>query len=158
MVNPLVIVYSTQTLSEVSSAACLILFFIIAEKIVASERPNKLVFAGLLSTFSVGLFFREVGIALMLSATVFFLSRKEYQRAFLVLLIPVVFYLLWLVRNEIIAAGVENPDNDNSWQKVSTCKKRNVHGCGRTKLAEFVILCDSHHSRSIFLPCTPIQC
>ncbi|MFQ5798249.1 MAG: tetratricopeptide repeat protein [Bacteroidota bacterium] len=112
--NPLFIVYSTQVLSDVPFAASLIVFFLLGEKIATEGDERPWVVAGFLVTVCAGIFLREVGLVLMLSGTFFFVLRKEYQRALLVLLIPLLFYLLWFIRNEVIVAGVEDPQFTNT--------------------------------------------
>ncbi|MFQ5799413.1 MAG: ArnT family glycosyltransferase, partial [Bacteroidota bacterium] len=140
VINPLVIIYSTQILSEIPFVACLVLFFILAEKIVASDKPSAWLVVGFLATICAGMFLRELGLAIVLSGTLFFLLRKDYQRAFLVLLVPLFFYLLWLVRNEIIVARIEVPD----WRNTKLFLTHYFTGENASLLREFIVRAETN--------------
>ncbi len=112
VLNPLVILYSTQVLSDVAFAACLICFFVFLEK--DAGHANKRAFVGVLITATAAVFLREVGLTVMMTAAAFYATKKEYQKALLSCFVPVVWYLLWVVRNEIVVAGFEMPVMRNS--------------------------------------------
>ncbi len=112
--NPLMMIYSTQILSDVAFAACLIGFFILGRKFAEEKRISKSDDVIFIAIIVAGIFLREVGLALMLAAMVFFLWKKQVMRALMVLAVSVLFYLLWFVRNEVIVAGAENPSMRNS--------------------------------------------
>jgi tetratricopeptide (TPR) repeat protein/4-amino-4-deoxy-L-arabinose transferase-like glycosyltransferase len=111
--HPLFFIYSTQVLSEIPFIICLITFFLLANDVQESTSGHwkECVFIVIIVA---GIFLREVGLSLMLGATVFFVWKKQYQRALLILLIALLAYLLWFVRNEVIVAGAENPPLKNS--------------------------------------------
>jgi 4-amino-4-deoxy-L-arabinose transferase-like glycosyltransferase/tetratricopeptide (TPR) repeat protein len=111
--NPLMVLYSTQILSDIPFAVCLILFFFLAEKVFVEQvewKTEAVFIAVLIAAASL----RDVGIALLLTATAYMVWKKQYRRAVRVFLIPLVFYLLWFIRNEVIVAGVENPAERNT--------------------------------------------
>jgi len=111
--NPLMVLYSTQILSDIPFAVCLILFFFLAEKVFVEQvewKTEAVYIAVLVAAASL----RDVGIAFLLTATAYMIWKKQYRRAFRVFLIPFVFYLLWFIRNEVIVAGAENPPERNT--------------------------------------------
>jgi tetratricopeptide (TPR) repeat protein/4-amino-4-deoxy-L-arabinose transferase-like glycosyltransferase len=112
--NPLMMIYSTQILSDVAFGACVIGFFLLGRKFAEERRVPWSVDTAFVAIVVAGVFMREVGLALMLAAMAFFLWKKQTSRALIVLAVTVLFYLLWYVRNEIIVAGAENPSMRNS--------------------------------------------
>ena len=111
--NPLMLLYSTQILSDVSFAVCLILFFFFAEKLL-EEHVGWKTEALFIAVIVAGIFFREVGLTLMVAAMIFVVWKKQYRRAVLILLVSLLFYTLWFIRNEVIVAGVEDPPLRNT--------------------------------------------
>jgi tetratricopeptide (TPR) repeat protein/4-amino-4-deoxy-L-arabinose transferase-like glycosyltransferase len=111
--HPLFLLYSTQVLSEIPFIICLITFFLLADDVEKSTSRHwkEYIF---ITIIVAGIFLREVGLSLMLAATVLFVWKKQYQRALLIFLVAVLAYLLWFVRNEVIVAGAENPPLKNS--------------------------------------------
>jgi Tfp pilus assembly protein PilF len=107
--NSYMIIFSTQILSDVPFASCLLLFFLLAEKIIETENPSMKLKIGFLAVIIAGVFLREVGFTLMLGAVFFFLWKKNYRYAILIFAGTFLTYLVWYVRNEIIIAGIENP-------------------------------------------------
>jgi len=112
--NPLMTIFSTQILSDVPFALCLILYFIYAEKICGENKNIDWHEYILVALIVAGVFLREVGTTLILSGAVFFLLKKQYKRAALVFFIPCLFYLIWFIRNEVIIADIEHPAMRNS--------------------------------------------
>jgi tetratricopeptide (TPR) repeat protein len=107
--NSFMVLFSTQILSDVPFAVCLILFFMFAEKLAESEKPSRKLKLGFIAVIIAGIFMREVGFTLMLGATIFFVFRKKYRTAALIFFGTLLIYFLWFIRNEIIIAGTENP-------------------------------------------------
>lgn len=112
--NPVTVIFSTQILSDVPFVVCVILFFMLGEKFLGKKQPDKKMDVAMTAVIVAGIFLREVGLTLMLSATIFFLWKKQYYRAARVFMISIIFYLLWFVRNEVIVAAVENPPVRNT--------------------------------------------
>jgi len=113
-VNPLTLLYATQVLSDLPFAVAVILFFWYGETVVLPAGDNRLREYSLVAAVVAGLFLREVGLTLMMAAAAFFLWRREYRRFALVVLVALLFYLLWFIRNEVIVAGAENPPMRNT--------------------------------------------
>ncbi len=110
--HPLVLLFSTHILSDVSFAVVLLWCFFIAE-----DRENKEVSLRglkLALLITAAIFLREVGLALWVSVVFFMVWRKDFRAAAMVFLIPLVFYGAWFFRNEILVAGFEQPQMQNS--------------------------------------------
>ena len=113
-VHPLMILYSTQVLSEISFCLLLLFFFFYLDKHLGSAdlgNRHLLIMGGLLAAV---LFVREVGVALFVGVVFYLLLTKEYRRAAIVSLLPVALYLLWYVRNEVIVAAIDLPGFRNT--------------------------------------------
>ncbi len=111
--NPLMVLYSTQILSDIPFAVCLILFFFLVEKVFVEQvewKTEAVFIAVLVAAASL----RDVGLTLLLTATAYLVWKKQYRRAVRIFLISLVFYLLWFIRNEVIVAGAENPPERNT--------------------------------------------
>ena len=112
--NPLMLIYSTQILSDVPFALCFILLLYFAEKMTKGEPIPERTEYSFLAILTAGIFVRDIGLTLMVGAVLFFLWKKQYRRAAWTCMVPLVVYLVWFVRNEVIIAGVENPSIRNS--------------------------------------------
>jgi tetratricopeptide (TPR) repeat protein/4-amino-4-deoxy-L-arabinose transferase-like glycosyltransferase len=112
--NPLILLFSIHVLSDIAFAICVILVFVLVERILTQPRSDEKTAWMLALILTAGIFLREVGFMLLLSVVCFFLLKKDRQRALLAFTIPVFFYLIWYFRNEIIVAGLENPPLRNS--------------------------------------------
>src|ERR1041385_8977787 len=112
--NPFVFIYSTEILSDIPFIACMILFFLLLEKIIKEESREPKLFVALLVTIAIGILLREIGISLLLTSVAVFLMKKDYKRAIFVLILPLIPYIFWYYRNELIVAGIENPPLTNS--------------------------------------------
>ncbi|MGB2868932.1 MAG: hypothetical protein WBD36_10805 [Bacteroidota bacterium] len=112
--NPLTFIYSTQILSDVPFAACLVLFFVLADRIIPADGADPWLEWGFVGTIAAAIFLREVGLTIMLGTSAFFFWRKNHRRALTILLVCALLYLLWYVRNEVLVAGVENPPLRNT--------------------------------------------
>jgi tetratricopeptide (TPR) repeat protein len=113
VLNPLMVLYSTQILSDIPFAVCLILFFFLAEKAFVEQVEWKTE-AAFIAVLVAGACLRDVGLTLLLTAMVYMVWKKQYRRAVRIFLISLVFYLLWFIRNEVIVAGAENPPMRNT--------------------------------------------
>ncbi|MBI3786782.1 MAG: glycosyltransferase family 39 protein, partial [Ignavibacteriales bacterium] len=154
-IHPLVLMLSTQILSDAAFGVCLILFFYLAECLVENKKNSQPLFWLFLCVVIAGIFLREVGLTLMFSATLFFTVRKEYKRALFVFVVPLIFYFLWYVRNEVLVAGIENPALRNSKVFVT----RYFTSQGSSLLAEFLARIHSNFDvyqrvlrRLVFMP------
>lgn len=113
-VHPAMVLYSTQVLSDVPFAICVILFLSFIEQEISVETGKGSHLLALAVTIVCGLFLREVGLALIASCTAILVLKKHYKEAFLVLAFSVAFFVLWYVRNEVLVAGVEHPPLQNT--------------------------------------------
>lgn len=112
--NPLTLLYSTQVLSDVPFAVCLVLFFMLAEPILSSDEENRLQEVLFIMVILAGIFLREVGLTMMFAAVSVFVLRKQYRRALTILLSSAGIYLIWYLRNDLLIAGIEQPPMTNS--------------------------------------------
>lgn len=111
--NSLTILFSGQVLSDIPFAACAVIAFLLVAKM--SEHPDDDRWAwGLAAVLTVGVFLREIGLSLLISAVVYLILTKQYRRLLLVFTIPMLFYLLWYFRNEVYYGGLENPNIRNT--------------------------------------------
>ena len=112
--NSYMMIYSTQILSDVPFAFCLILYYFFAEEILEKENSSLMLKIGFIIGIICGVFLREVGFTLMLGAVLFFLWKRNYRYALIIFITTVSVYLLWYARNEIIVANIENPSLRNT--------------------------------------------
>jgi tetratricopeptide (TPR) repeat protein len=112
--NSYMMIYSTQILSDVPFAFCLILYGFFAEKILEKETSSLTLKIGFIIVIICGVFLREVGFTLLIGAVLLFLWKKNFRYALLIFISTVSVYLLWYVRNEIIVANIENPSLRNT--------------------------------------------
>ena len=111
--NSLTIIFSGQVLSDIPFAACTVIAFLLVAKM--SEHPDDDHWAwGLAAVLTVGIFLREIGLSLLISAVIYLFLTKQYRRLLLVFAVPVLFYLLWYFRNEVYYGGLENPNIRNT--------------------------------------------
>lgn len=100
--NPLILVYSSEALSEAPFIASVLLLFLLFEKSVSSEVPDWLSRTGwILGIIGVSLL-REVGIAAVAALTVALITRRRYKHAALVVALAIVAIGLWYFRNQIL--------------------------------------------------------
>ena len=112
--NPLQLAYSTQILSDVPFAALLLAVLMLADR-VATRPPRvdgQLILLAIL--LSAAMLLREVGVALVIACALLFLVRREYTRLAVLILVPLSVYAVWLLRNEVLVAGLEHPALRNS--------------------------------------------
>jgi tetratricopeptide (TPR) repeat protein len=105
--NPLTIIYSSEILSEIPFIACIFLIFLLCEKYCQEERFGTMHFISLLIAQSIAILLRDVGVAIVVGVVILFLQKKSNRRAIISLIVPLLFYGLWYLRNEII---VGTPD------------------------------------------------
>lgn len=112
--NPLVILYSTQILSEIPFAIVLVGLVLMLNRFDtgAKQHPSQVAF--LLVLLVAAMFVREIGITMVLATVIFLAARKNLRLVIWTLVVPLLFYAAWFVRNEIIVAGVELPPLRNS--------------------------------------------
>ncbi len=106
-INPLTTLFADNVLSDVPFALCVVLFML-AEKMQEDPQSERWSW-WLVLVLTVGIFLREIGLTLLLGAISYYIVTKQFRRLLLIFTIPMLFYLLWLFRNEVYYAGLENP-------------------------------------------------
>ncbi|MFH0992171.1 MAG: hypothetical protein V1799_19395 [bacterium] len=114
VLNPLTILYASQPLSDISFALVCVLLFLTVERITAWKEYQRLLAVAMILLLASAVLLREIGITLFAAVILFYLLRKEYKRAMLIAIVPLILYGLWYVRNEMIIAQLENPPLRNS--------------------------------------------
>ncbi len=112
--NPQTALFSTQVLSDVPFGVCMMLVLIVVERLVKEDKPPDWLFWVLVGLLTSGILLREIGFALLLAVVVFFALRKDYVRAGLLLVAPILIYFAWYIRNEVIVANIEFNDLRNT--------------------------------------------
>ena len=156
--NSHMIVFSTQILSDAPFAVCLVLYFILAEKLLEKENPPMIMEMSFIAAIIAGIFLREVGFALLLGAVVFYVWKKRYRSAAVLSLATLLIYLLWYVRNEIIVAGVENPALRNTnvfFMHLYTSSRETIWAEFGARLLDNVSVYTRLAGKLLFLPGYP---
>lgn len=112
--SPLFLQYSTEILSDVPFAACLMLVFLLFERMPREGQPPVWSVFAIGALIAAGILLREVGTSLLLGALLYFVLQRDFKNALVVLLVTLIPYGLWLYRNEVIVAGIEHPALTNS--------------------------------------------
>lgn len=107
--NPLMLLYSTHILSEVPFCVFLLLAFLLLDEILESDTPRIGVHWLLSLMLGLVLFSREIGITMVFAVILFFVVRKEFRRAIILVSIPLILYAFWYIRNEVIVAAIDLP-------------------------------------------------
>ena len=112
--NALFFLFSSEVLSDVPFALCIICFFILLERFESPAGVTTGVFLTFIGTLTVGILLREVGFSLVVAAAAYFLLKKDYKQILWVIALPLVVYGSWWVRNEFVVAGFEHPTFTNT--------------------------------------------
>lgn len=111
-VNPLVLTFSTEVLSDIPFAFLLVCAFQVCRQIDGEKSSFWTVMLAIIVTLA--LLMREVGFALLAAAVVALLVDRRKRNALAVFLVPLAIYSLWYFRNEVIVAGREQPALTNA--------------------------------------------
>jgi len=117
--NPLMMLFSTQVLSEVLFALSLMILFHLTDQWTKQGFMGTKKLVGIIVALLACIFSREIGVVLLFVMTAFLLIHKRYENAAIVFLSVVAFYLIWFFRNEIFVAGAERPELRNMTLFVS---------------------------------------
>lgn len=112
--NALFFLFSSEVLSDVPFALCIIAFFILLERFDSPRGVGTGSFLAFLGVLTAGILLREVGFALVFAAAGYFFLKKDYKQILWVVLLPLAVYASWWVRNEFIVAGFEHPTFTNT--------------------------------------------
>jgi len=108
-VNPLLILFATQVLSDIPFAACCVVVALLLERVTRSDTPGLLPSFALALAVASALFLREVGFALAGATAIALIARKRTAPLLVLLCVVASIYGLWFIRNELIVARWENP-------------------------------------------------
>ena len=97
--NPLMLVYSTEALSEVPFLAAMLMVLIAAGRDLEAERASNRTFILLLVCVSLLPLLREAGIAVVAAIALSFASARKPQKAAIFILGPALIAILWYLRN-----------------------------------------------------------
>lgn len=103
--NPLVVLLSTEVMSETAFLTFVALGFLTLERLESGGHSEKRDLLVLLAVTSLIVLLREVSIALVGSITLYFLVTKQYKRALYVLGGFAVFFGAWLFRNLVLVGA-----------------------------------------------------
>lgn len=99
--SPLMLVISTEVLTEAAFITLVIASFLLAEKIESGEASTKhrIVLVGILSVI---MLLREIGIALVAAFAVWYFFRKRYKDLLIVLVAAGALFGIWTLRNTVL--------------------------------------------------------
>jgi tetratricopeptide (TPR) repeat protein/4-amino-4-deoxy-L-arabinose transferase-like glycosyltransferase len=103
--NPLLLLLSTEVLSETSFLCAVALCFLLLERLESGDPSGKRDLIALIALTSLIVLLREVAVALVGAIVFYFLVRKQYRRAILVILGFAVCFGLWLYRNLVLVGA-----------------------------------------------------
>ncbi|MFI5252206.1 MAG: hypothetical protein ACHQQQ_07215 [Bacteroidota bacterium] len=112
--NPLFLIYSTEILSEIPFAISLIAFFILFESYEPDLSIQPAWLFGIILAVTTGVLLRELGVALLFCAALMVFSKKNWKPFLVLILVPIVVYGIWNIRNEWIIGAQENPASTNT--------------------------------------------
>jgi tetratricopeptide (TPR) repeat protein/4-amino-4-deoxy-L-arabinose transferase-like glycosyltransferase len=100
--NPLLIIYSTEVLSDAPFLALILLVFLLTEKyLLTSGQITFRICMLMISVVAVAML-REVGISLVLAALIFYFYIKQWKIATLITISTFIFVGVWYLRNNIL--------------------------------------------------------
>jgi tetratricopeptide (TPR) repeat protein len=99
--NPLMLVISTEVLTEAAFIALVLLSFLLMETIESGEGKTKhrIVLVGILAVI---MLLREIGISLVAAFAVSYFFRKRYKDLVMVLVAAGVLFGIWTLRNTVL--------------------------------------------------------
>jgi tetratricopeptide (TPR) repeat protein/4-amino-4-deoxy-L-arabinose transferase-like glycosyltransferase len=100
--HPLFLLFSTEVLSEAAFLTFVSVGFLVLERLEHEEETNKRDLVILLLVTSFIVLLREVALALVGSIFLFFLVRKQYKKALMVLVGFAALFGVWLYRNLVL--------------------------------------------------------
>jgi tetratricopeptide (TPR) repeat protein len=102
-VNPLMLVISTEVLTEAAFIALVLSSFLLAERIESGEASTKHRIV-LVAILSVIMLLREIGISLVAAFAVSYFFRKRYKDFVIVLVAAGVLFGIWTLRNTVLVS------------------------------------------------------
>jgi len=97
--NPLMLVYSTEVLSEAPFITFVLLTLILFESIINQKVDNKKLFIFFVIALCAVVLLREVGITLFIATVLYFFSKKDFKKVVVLVIVVGGLILLWYLRN-----------------------------------------------------------
>lgn len=113
IVNPLMMVFSTQILSEVLFGISLMALFLLLDGWSKTNFQQKQYLFGIVAALAACVLSREIGLVLLFVVVIYLASYKHYEHAATIFFAVVIIYAVWFFRNEVIVAGREKPELRN---------------------------------------------
>jgi len=98
-VNPAIVLFSTEVLSEIPFIAFIILSMLLVEKNIDSDGRKRAYIASLILCAAFIPLLREVGVALVGALAIYFGTRRQIGKAVVLVFPAVVLFGLWYLRN-----------------------------------------------------------
>ncbi len=111
--NPLLLVYSSEALSEAPFVACLCAMLLLADRVIDDPAPGPRWILLVALAGTIGLL-REIGVAAVLAIFVYFLLRRRFMRAGVLVCAAALCLGLWYVRNQVLVRLPEGSTKANS--------------------------------------------
>ncbi|HZY10628.1 MAG TPA: hypothetical protein VFF29_05690 [Bacteroidota bacterium] len=111
--NPLMLIYSSEALSEAPFIMLLVALFLYLEKYFVSSDHRRKVIIIFLTVISLLPLLREVGVAAVVAAAIFFFFRKRIKFGIAALLGAGICLGLWYLRNAILIEATEGVVSSN---------------------------------------------
>lgn len=112
--NPLLLVYSSEALSEAPFVAFLCLALVLSEDVAARKGSSGYRLPMLLAIVGTIGLLREIGVAVVAGVILYFALQKQWRRAALMFLAAAVCLGLWYVRNQILVPLPEGATKANT--------------------------------------------
>jgi len=111
--NPLMVVFSTEALSEAPFVTLMLYVLLLCERLSGESEPKSRDYFKLAIALSAVVLLREIGAALVVAVSMFFLLRRRIKLAFVSLVVPVLAFALWYVRNEVLVGTPPGGEQGN---------------------------------------------
>jgi tetratricopeptide (TPR) repeat protein len=105
-VNPAMILFSTEVLSEAPFVVCVLLVLFLFEKIFAVEEESKKYFILLTACCSMMPLLREIGLVVVVAVALVLMTRRKFVRAAMIVAVSAVVFGIWFVRNQILVGPI----------------------------------------------------
>ena len=100
--NPLVLIYSTEILSDIPFLCCALLVLFLSDKDKTDGLSRIQLILLVLSVLAVGLL-REIGVSMIISIVIYYYINRRKRLALFIFLISSALLVLWYVRNDQFA-------------------------------------------------------
>ncbi len=111
--NPLVLLYSSEALSEIPFIVLILLTFVLCERQGYGEGGSKVNAALMILTVAAVALEREVGIAMVAAVVIYLLMNKQRKRAATLLFFCLAALFLWYMRNKYALNATQGSQRGN---------------------------------------------